>query len=136
MPSLPRTPLTRRLCLPLLAAGLLAAGCAAADENPGAQPADTQVSQAVESLRIDVRIAGTTVTPVDQRLEARVGQPIEVHVASDTADELHVHAHPDHTFAVGPGEDQRFRFTVDIPGRIDIELHHAERTVATVLVRE
>lgn len=135
MSSLPRSPLTR-LCLPLLAAGLLAAGCAAADENSGAQPAGTQVSPAAESLRIDVRIAGTTVTPVDQRLEARVGQPIEVHVTSDAADELHVHAHPDHTFAVTPGDDQRFRFTVDIPGWVDIELHHAERTVATVLVRE
>jgi hypothetical protein len=49
---------------------------------------------------------------------------------------LHVHAEPDHTFAITPGAGQRFRFTVDIPGRVEIELHHADRTVATLLVRE
>ncbi|MEU4315673.1 hypothetical protein [Nocardia sp. NPDC024068] len=135
MSSLPRSPLAR-LCLPILAAGLLATGCAAADEKSAERPASAETSQTMESLRIEVRLAGGTVTPVGERLEARVGQPIEVLVDSDTADELHVHAHPDHTFAVSPGDDQRFRFTVDIPGRVDIELHHAERTVATVLVRE
>jgi hypothetical protein len=128
-------PSVSRLCVAVLAAGLLAAGCASSEpEQPAASSASAAPGAA--AVVVPVRIAGGTVTPADARLEARVGQPIEIVVDSDAADELHVHAEPDHTFAVTPGTGERFRFTVEIPGRVDIELHHAGRTVATLLVRE
>ncbi|GAA5051273.1 hypothetical protein GCM10023318_22460 [Nocardia callitridis] len=82
-----------------------------------------------------MRIAGGQVTPADQRFDAKVGQPVEIVVDSDAEDELHVHAAPQHTFAVTPGAGQRFRFSVDVPGRVEVELHHADRTVVTLLVR-
>lgn len=124
-----------RLCLPVLAAGLLVTGCAAGDREQAA-PVPPSVARSAPALPIAVRIAAGAVTPADIRLEARVGQPIEVVVDSDTADELHVHAAPEHTFAITAGANQRFVFTVDVPGRVEIELHGAGRTVATLFVRE
>ncbi|WP_328394720.1 hypothetical protein [Nocardia sp. NBC_00416] len=124
-----------RVCAAVLFAGLLTVGCASGDPEPsGADSAGA--SQSAEAVLVPVRIAGGVVTPTDARFEARVGQPIEVIVDSDVDDELHVHAEPDHSFAITPGTGERFRFTVDVPGRVEIELHRADRTVATLLVRE
>ncbi|MCC3330916.1 hypothetical protein [Nocardia abscessus] len=122
----------RRVALVLLG-GLLVAGCASTD--PATTTSTTAVAEDPDSLVVAVRIAEGSVSPADVRLETRVGRPIEIVVDSDTDDELHVHATPEHTFAVTPGTGQRFRFTVDVPGRVEIELHHARRTVATLLVR-
>ncbi|MFC3962056.1 hypothetical protein [Nocardia jiangsuensis] len=128
----------RRGCALVLLAGLLTAGCASADEGEHADqssvpapPVDVQPQAVV----IAVRLAAGTVTPDDTRVEAAVGQPIELVVDSDTSDELHVHADPDHTFEVEPAAGQRFSFTVGVPGRVEVELHEAGRTVATILVR-
>ncbi|WP_330231727.1 hypothetical protein OHA40_04055 [Nocardia sp. NBC_00508] len=111
---------------------LLMTGCASSD--PATAPS-TAVARDSDSLVVAVRIAAGSVSPADVRLETRVGRPIEIVVDSDTDDELHVHATPEHTFPITPGNGQRFRFTVDVPGRVEIELHYARRTVATLLVR-
>ncbi|MFE7747048.1 hypothetical protein [Nocardia sp. NPDC057455] len=117
----------------VLVGGLLVAGCAASD--PAGSAPTTTVAGDSDSLVVAVRIAGGSVSPAGVRLETTVGRPIEIVVDSDTDDELHVHATPEHTFAITPGTGLRFRFTVDVPGRVEIELHHARRTVATLLVR-
>lgn len=117
----------------VLLSGLLVTGCAASD--PTTAPSTSVAAGDSDALVVTVRIAAGSVTPADARLETRVGRPIEVVVDSDTDDELHVHATPEHTFAITPSAGQRFRFTVDVPGRVEIELHHARRTVATLLVR-
>ncbi|BDT91277.1 MULTISPECIES: hypothetical protein [Nocardia] len=117
----------------VLLSGLLVTGCAASD--PATAPSTSVTAGDSDALVVTVRIAAGSVTPADARLETRVGRPIEVVVDSDTDDELHVHAAPEHTFAITPGAGQRFRFAVDVPGRVEIELHHARRTVATLLVR-
>ncbi|WP_174187355.1 hypothetical protein [Nocardia barduliensis] len=119
--------------LVLLLGGVLVAGCAATDS--ATTTSTSAIAEDSDSLVVAVRIAGGSVSPADVRLETRVGRPIEIVVDSDAHDELHVHASPEHTFAVTPGTGQRFRFTVDVPGRVEIELHHARRTVATLLVR-
>lgn len=124
----------------VLSAVLVAAGCAAGEPDR-AEPTTGTAAPASETLDdaalvVAVRIADGTVRSVDTRLETRVGRPVELVVDSDVTDELHVHATPDHTFPVAVGTGQRFRFTVDVPGRVEIELHEAGRTVATLLVRE
>jgi hypothetical protein len=96
--------------------------------SPSQDPADA-------GLVIDITIAAGTVTPTNAALTATVGKPITMRVSSDAADELHVHSVPEHTFAVQAQPDQSFQFTVDVPGRVDIEVHHLDRTVATVQVR-
>jgi hypothetical protein len=86
-------------------------------------------------LSVDVTIAYGQVTPANVVLQATVRQPITLHVTSDAADELHVHSVPDHKFEVAAAANQTFEFTVDVPGNVDVELHHLDRTVATIQVR-
>jgi hypothetical protein len=82
-----------------------------------------------------VTIAHGQVTPANAVLQATVRQPITLHVSSDAADELHVHSVPDHKFEVAAAANQTFQFSVDVPGSVDVELHHLDRTVATIQVR-
>jgi hypothetical protein len=86
-------------------------------------------------LSVDVTIAHGQVTPANATLQATVRQPITLHVTSDAADELHVHSVPDHKFEVAAAANQTFQFSVDVPGNVDVELHHLDRTVATIQVR-
>ena len=64
-----------------------------------------------------------------------MGEPIVLRVDSDAADQLHVHSNPEHTFAVEPKNGQSFQFTVDVPGKVDVELHELNRTIATITVQ-
>ncbi|MBU9767246.1 hypothetical protein FR943_25870 [Mycobacterium sp. TNTM28] len=99
-------------------------------------PSDmTDQQQAPARLVIDVTIEGGEVTPTNERLDGKVGEPIVLRVNSDATDELHVHSHPEHTFAVEARKGQQFQFTVEVPGTVDIELHHLNRTVASVHVQ-
>lgn len=84
---------------------------------------------------IDITIAGGAVDPVNAEFSATVGAPITLRVSSDAADELHVHSVPEHSFDVAARPDQVFTFTVEVPGRVEVELHHLDRTVATIQVR-
>lgn len=117
------------------------AGCATPSDPPPTQGASSAVSASPStsnpstSLRIDVTIAGSTITPSGARYETKVNQPIELHVTSDVSDQLHVHAIPEQTFDVKPPGPQSFRFTVEVPGRVEVELHQLGRTVATILVQ-
>jgi hypothetical protein len=86
-------------------------------------------------LSLDVRIAHGQVTPANATLQATVRQPITLHVTSDAADELHVHSVPEHKFEVAAAANQTFQFSVEVPGNVDVELHHLDRTVATIQVR-
>jgi heme/copper-type cytochrome/quinol oxidase subunit 2 len=86
-------------------------------------------------LTIDITIAKGQVTPTNATLQAAVGKPITLRVNSDATDELHVHSVPDHKFQVAAAANQTFQFTVNVPGNVDVELHHLDRTVATIQVR-
>ena len=90
-----------------------------------------------EPVVVDITIAGGEVTPTGDEVEATVGQPIELHVDSDAADELHVHSQPEHEFDVeaDPGAEQVFEFTIDIPGQVDVESHETGETLVTLVVR-
>lgn len=95
----------------------------------------TDQQQAPNRLVIDVTIKGGEVTPTNTSLQSKVKEPIVVRVNSDVADELHVHSVPDHTFKIEPRTGQQFQFTVDVPGKVDIELHQLNRTIASVQVQ-
>jgi len=104
-----------------LMCGLMACG-----GSPGQGPAG--------ALNIDVTISKGKVTPTNAMLQAKVKQLITLHVASDAADELHVHSVPDHKFQVATEPNQVFHFSVDVPGNVEVELHHLDRTIATIQV--
>jgi hypothetical protein len=86
-------------------------------------------------LVIDVTIKGGDVTPSNEQLQAAVKEQIVIRVNSDAADELHVHSTPDHSFKVEAKPMQSFQFTVDMPGKVDVELHHLNKTIATIQVQ-
>jgi hypothetical protein len=117
------------LCCAALALVLTVAGC----ESDG-QSLST-ATPAPRRLVVAVTIADGTVTPTNATLQAKVGEPITVQVNSDVADELHVHSVPDHEFEVQPKAGQSFEFSVSVPGSVDVELHHLNRTVATIQVQ-
>lgn len=135
----------------MTAAALLAAACGGGNSHEGhdsgsaaagpsastINPSDmTDQQQPPNRLTIDVTIAGGNVTPTNARLQGKVGEPIVVNVTSDAADQLHVHSVPDHEFAVEARPNQRFQFTVDVPGNVEIELHELNRVVASVQVQQ
>lgn len=126
------------------AVALLVAGCggSTSPESTGtsasagtAAPEMTDQQSPPERVVIDVTIAGGNVTPTNQQVQAKVKQPIIVRVNSDAGDQLHVHSNPEHTFDIKPENGQAFQFTVDVPGKVDVELHHLNKTVATITVQ-
>ena len=86
-------------------------------------------------LVIDVEIKGGNVTPTNEQLQAGLKEQIVVRVNSDAADELRIHATPEHNFTVEAKPMQSFQFTVDVPGKVDVELHKLNKTIATIQVQ-
>ena len=84
---------------------------------------------------VEITVAHGTVTPTNATLTAKAGEPITLRVNSDADDELHIHSTPEHTFEVKAKPEQEFSFTVDVPGSVAVELHHLDRTVATIQVQ-
>ncbi|HET6736744.1 hypothetical protein [Mycobacterium sp.] len=129
----------------LAAAALLTAGCGGSDSSqassasPSAStvsPSDMSNEQAPPSrLVIEVTIKGGTVTPTNEQLQSAVNEQIVIRVNSDVADELHVHSTPEHTFKIEAKPAQSFQFTVDVPGKVDVELHQLKKTIATITVQ-
>lgn len=127
----------------LTGAMLATAGCTgstgeSADRSAtpaAAAPALSDQQAPPERVVVDVTISGGQVTPVNQQVQAAVKQPIVIRVTSDTEEELHVHSSPEHTFAVKPESLQSFQFEVEVPGKVDVELHHLNRVVATITVQ-
>jgi heme/copper-type cytochrome/quinol oxidase subunit 2 len=113
----------------LLTTWVAAASCAlvACSSSPGPPP--------TASLDVNVTIANGQVTPTNATLSAKVKQQITFHVTSDATDELHVHSVPDHKFAIAAAPNQTFQFSVDVPGNVEVELHHLDRTIATIQVQ-
>ena len=124
----------------VLALAALTAGCSAKTETAPAtsssKPASASetVTPTPVDLTIPVTIVKGVVTPSNGEYEAKVGQRIQFDVDSDVADALHVHAVPEHEFAVKPGA-QSFSFVVKVPGQVVVELHSTDKTVATLTVR-
>ena len=127
----------------LTIASLAACGSAAtpADSPSGSQtasaqsPATTSSATADAGTVVEVTINDGVVTPTNAEAQAVAGQPIVLQVSSDTVDSLHVHSVPEHVFDVADRPGQRFEFTVDIPGRVAVELHDLHVTVVTIEVR-
>ena len=125
---------------------VLGSGCGSGADPSAQSPAadkPSPVTSAPSSMAVPperwtvirVGIAGGAVTPTNAEAEAVAGQPIVLEVSSDAPDSIHVHSVPEHVFEIQPRPDQRFEFTVDIPGQVDVELHELNRTVVTITVR-
>jgi ABC-type glycerol-3-phosphate transport system substrate-binding protein len=113
-----------------------ASGTASSSQPSIVNPSDMSNNQAPPTqLVIEVTIRAGNVTPTNEQLQAAVNEQIIVKINSDADDELHVHSTPDHTFKVDPKSGQSFQFTVSVPGNVDVELHKANKTIATIAVQ-
>ena len=113
-----------------------APGSAASGQPSTVSPSDMSNEQAPPTrLVIDVDIKGGDVTPTNEQLQAGLKEQIVVRVNSDAADELHVHSTPEHSFNVEAKPMQSFQFSVDVPGKVDVELHKLNKTIATIQVQ-
>lgn len=126
------------------AAVLMTAACGGSNGGQSASstqpstisPSDMSNNQAPPNrVTIEVNIKGGNVTPTNAQYQAKVNERIVIKVNSDADDELHVHSTPDHEFKVEAKPNQSFQFTVDVPGKVDVELHHLNKTVATIAVQ-
>ena len=130
------------------AAALITAGCGGSNSSDNASgsttssqpstvsPSDMSNEQAPPArLVIDVTIKDGNVTPTNAQLQSGVNEQIVVRVNSDAADELHVHSTPEHSFNIEAKPMQSFQFTVGVPGKVDVELHKLNKTVATITVQ-
>lgn len=109
---------------------------ATAETRPTATPsASPPPATPPAATVITVTISAGTVTPTNTEADTVVGRPIVLHVSSDAPDSIHVHSVPARTFDVQARPDQRFEFTVDVPGQVDVELHELNRTIVTITVR-
>lgn len=121
---------TRRLAPPLACVALLLSVTGCADETAQSRGGSPEPS----GVTIDVSIAEGEVRPSGKEVMVKVGEPVRLRVDSDAADELHVHAEPDHEFEVKPADGQTFEFTVDVPGQAAVESHHLEKTIVELVV--
>ena len=131
-----------------MAAALITAGCGGSNSSDDASgntsssqpsavgPSDMSNDQAPPTrLVIDVTIKTGNVTPTNEQLQAGVKEQIVIRINSDAADELHVHSTPEHSFNVEAKPMQSFQFAVDVPGKVDVELHDLNKTIATITVQ-
>jgi hypothetical protein len=99
----------------------------------GGSPKATQPSGA--GLVVDITIAKGQVTPSNATLQAKVSQPITLRVTSDAVYDLHVDSVANNKFKGAAAANQTVQFSVYIAGNVDVELHHLDRTIATIQVR-
>jgi hypothetical protein len=120
----------------LFTVAFLCAGCSD-NQGSGSTPAGPAGPSASgqDQLVVNVEIQGGNVTPTNAQLQATVNEPIIIRVDSDTTDELHVHSNPEHSYKIDAKPGQSFRFTVAVPGKVDVELHELNKTVATISVQ-
>ncbi|WP_006242383.1 hypothetical protein [Mycolicibacterium tusciae] len=129
----------------LITAAFLTTACGGSESPSGTEatpsastvdPSDMTDQQAPpDRLVLDVKIAGGNVTPTNAQFTATVNEPIVIRVDSDAVDELHVHSNPEHSYQIENKPGQSFQFTVAVPGKVDVELHELNKTVATITVR-
>ena len=125
----------------LVLAGTLTgvAGCASSNGSTG--PSDPASAAGQPSAtgtgavkRLEVRIAGTTVTPAPAQVDLPVGTTLELVVTSDHDDEVHAHGF-DEEAALKAGVPTTLRLTAKEPGVYEVETHEPALTLLSVAVR-
>ena len=128
----------RALAAVAVVAALTLAGCAPSDESaakespaasaPAGSSSESPSAGDSSGNTIEVKIEGDHVEPSGERVQAKVGEPITLHISSDRDAELHVHSSPEQELEVKPGESTQ-TITVNTPGIVEVEEHHSETVV-------
>lgn len=113
-----------------------------AADSAGSSPAGLSSDTAAPSAEpsepagpvVEVAIAGESVSPKGDRIDAKVGEPVTFIINSDRAGGLHVHSSPEQTPEFKEGTTT-ISVTVDKPGLVDVEEHESDALIAQLEVR-
>ena len=110
-------------------AGAESTPSASAEATDSQEPAD-------DAVVVDVTLADDGPTPQGDRVDVEVGQTVRLVVTnqSSEADEVHVHSDPEHSLEVAAGASGELEFTVDRPGQVAVESHHADAVIVQLVV--
>ena len=90
----------------------------------------TTTTEAADPYTFEIVLEGSMVTG-GGRLTVPVGETVTLRFTSDVADEVHIHGY-DIYVDLEPGETTEVSFPADIPGTVEIELHHGGREIASL----
>jgi hypothetical protein len=82
---------------------------------------------------IHITVKDGEVTPAGDRVKAKVGEPITLHIDADTAGEIHVHSTPEQEIEFAEGSSTK-ELTVEQPGIVDLELHDSDTVIVQLQV--
>ena len=145
-----RSVVPQRAASALLASAVLLAGCAGTDDPPesaqtsatttdsGTTPSGPSSSPSLAppsptGTSIDVSFAAGQVNGDVGRISAPLDEPVTITVASDVADEMHVHGY-DLTAEVGPDAAGTLTFQASLPGVFEVELEQRGTLLLTLQV--
>ena len=103
-------------------------------QSPTAAATPTPSKQPAKGTTIDITIKGGKAKPDGVRMKAKAGEPVRLHIVSDTDGELHVHSSPETTLAYKSGTTDK-TITIDRPGVVDIEDHELDKLLVQLEVR-
>ena len=115
------------LALVLCSFGLVACGD---EDTPG-----TGGGSELETKTINITIEGDTITPNGDRVEVKVGQPIDLVVKADGSGEIHVHSDPEQEFSYAAGTSTFPMTPIDKAGIVEVESHALEKTIVQLEVK-
>ena len=112
---------------PSSAASPTAAPSAAA---PSAAPSSAAPTSAAPApvRTVSVRYAGGAVTGTSGREQVRLGEPVVLRIASDVAEQVHVHGY-DLEADIPAGGSTDVSLTATIPGVFEVELHESGKAL-------
>lgn len=117
---------------PVLLVGLLLAGCGddAADpaDDEGATPATTSVE------RVSITVEDGSITPLGERVEIGVDEPLVLEIEADEPGELHVHSTPEQEISFEEGTSEH-EIVIDRPGVVEVETHDPSLVILQLEVR-
>jgi len=108
----------------VLACTLVAATGCGEDEEP---------EDSTKTKTIEITFADGSVTPNGERVDVKVGQPIELVVKADAEGEIHVHSTPEKEFTYSEGTTT-LPLTIDKAGVVDVESHNLEQVIVQLEV--
>ncbi|MGZ4648720.1 MAG: cupredoxin domain-containing protein, partial [Blastococcus sp.] len=133
---IPRPALPRRALVALLIAAVVPlAGCAGKPPAAGATAASGSGAGAsgAATQRLQITVAHGKASGNTGRVQVATGTAVTLVVTSDTADEVHLHGY-DIEKELAPGKPTTLRFTADVPGVFEVELHKANLVILRLQV--
>lgn len=84
---------------------------------------------------INITIKDGKVTPHGDRVKAKVGKPITLHIDADEAGEIHVHSTPEQHIDFEKGTSTK-ELTIKQPGIVDVEDHALDKVIVQLQVEQ